>query len=282
MILSHNQASLQSTKKRRSTVKSALKVMKYGFFDLLRSRWIIIYTLFYLVVTSGLLYFGGDANQAVLSTLNLVLLVVPLISLVLGLSYFYYTRDFIELILTQPIGRSSVFLGHFAGLALPLVAAFLLGSGLPFLLAGVRQGADWRVIASLMVAGTLVSLIFSALAFWIGLVNEERVKALGLALAVWLGLTMIYDGLLLLFSILMQAYPIERSLIILSLFNPIDLSRILVLLQLDTAALMGYTGAVFQRFFGSYLGILISLGSLILWTALPIYFGLRSFKKKNF
>ncbi len=282
MILSHPQTTLEPRAKRRSALKSALKVMKYGFFDLLRSRWIIIYTLFFLAVTSGLLYFGGDANQAVLSTLNLVLLVVPLISLVLGLSYYYYTRDFVELILTQPIGRSSVFLGHFSGLALPLVAAFLLGSGLPFLLAGVRQGADWRVIASLMVAGTLVSLIFSALAFWIGLLNEERVKALGIALGVWLGMTMIYDGLLLLFSILMQAYPIERSLIILSLFNPIDLSRILVLLQLDTAALMGYTGAVFQRYFGSNLGILASLGSLLIWTGLPVYLGLRSFKRKNF
>ena len=263
-------------------MNAALKVMKYGFFDLLRSRWIIIYTLFFLAVTGGLLYFGGDPSQAVLSNLNLVLLVVPLVSLVLGLSYYYYTRDFVELMLTQPISRLSVFLGHYAGIALPLVGSFLLGSGVPFLIYSLRNEADLSVIGSLLISGSLVTLVFSALAFWIGLANEERVRALGIALGVWLGMTMLYDGLLMLFIVLMQAYPIERALIGLSLLNPIDLSRILVLLQLDTAALMGYTGAVFKTFFGSIWGILISTASLLLWTVIPVVLGLRAFKRKNF
>jgi hypothetical protein len=43
-------------------------------------------------------------------------------------------------------------------------------------------------------------------------------------------------------------------MIILSALNPIDLGRILFLMKFDIAALMGYTGAVFQRFFGSGLG----------------------------
>lgn len=268
--------------KRTSSVNAALKVMKYGFFDLLRSRWIIIYTLFFFAVTGGLLYFGGDSSQAVLSTLNLVLLVVPLVSLVLGLSYYYYTRDFVELILTQPISRPSVFIGHYAGIALPLVGSFLLGSGGPFLIHAARNEADWGVIGSLLISGSLITLVFSALAFWIGLANEERVRALGIALGVWLGLTMVYDGLLMLFIVLMQAYPIERALIGLSLLNPIDLSRILVLLRLDTAALMGYTGAVFKTFFGSIWGVGISTVSLLLWAIIPVLMGLQTFKRKNF
>nr|AWJ66277.1 nitrous oxide reductase maturation transmembrane protein [uncultured bacterium] len=269
------------TKKRR-VMNPAFKVMKYGFFDLLRSRWILIYSLFFMAVTGGLLYFAGDPNQAVLSTLNLVLLVIPLVSLVLGLSYSYYSRDFLALILTQPIARSGVFLGHYAGIALPLLASFLLGSGLPFAIFALRNEADLAVIVGLLSAGSFVTLIFSALAFWIALVVEERVRALGLALGLWLLLTMLYDGLLLMFIILMQAYPIERALIGLSVLNPIDLSRILVLLQLDTAALMGYTGAVFQRFFGSGWGISISLVSLSLWTIVPILLALRAFQRKNF
>ena len=265
-----------------SRTNSALKVMKYGFFDLLRSRWIIIYTLFFFAVTGGLLYFGGDPNQAVLSTLNLVLLVIPLVSLVLGLSYYYYARDFVELILTQPISRSSVFLGHYAGIALPLVGSFLVGSGVPFLLYAGRSEVGWGIVGSLLLAGALLGLVFSALAFWIGLMNEERVRALGIALAVWLGLTMVYDGLLMLFIVLMQAYPIERALIGLSILNPVDLSRILVLLRLDTAALMGYTGAVFQGFFGSAWGGVISTVSLLFWTVAPMLMGLRAFRRKNF
>src|SRR5690554_2261444 len=111
--------------------------MKYAFFDLLRSRWLIAYTAFFAVATSGLLYFGDEPVQAALSSLNLVLLIVPLVALMLGMNYFYYTRDFVQLILTQPVSRSSVFLGQFAGVALPLAGAFVVGTGVPYLVYGL-------------------------------------------------------------------------------------------------------------------------------------------------
>jgi Cu-processing system permease protein len=263
-------------------VNTALKVIRYSFFDLLRSRWLIIYTLFFLSVTSGLLYFAEDPSQAVLSSLNLVLLVIPLVSLVLGLSYYYYTREFVELMLTQPLSRRDVFLGHYLGISLPLAGAFVTGTGIPFLIFGLRNEVDVAVIVSLIVAGALISLVFSSLAFWIGLANEERVRGLGIALGVWLALTVVYDGLLLLFIVLMQQYPIEQTLIGLSMLNPIDLSRILVLLQLDTAALMGYTGAVFQRFLGSDFGLTLSAGALVLWIVIPVLLALRTFLRKDF
>ena len=61
-------------------MNTTLKVMKYAFFDLLRSRWLIAYTLFFAAATSGLLYFGDEPSQAALSSLNVVLLVVPLVA----------------------------------------------------------------------------------------------------------------------------------------------------------------------------------------------------------
>ncbi len=263
-------------------MNTTLKVIRYSFFDLLRSRWLIIYTLFFLSITGGLLYFGEDANQAVLSVLNLVLLVIPLVSLVLGLSYYYYTRDFVELMLTQPLSRRNVFLGQYLGIALPLAGAFILGTGIPFLIFSFRNQVDITVILSLIGAGTMISLVFSSLAFWIGLANEERVRGLGIALGVWLALTVVYDGLLLLFIILMQQYPIDQTLIGLSMLNPIDLSRILVLLQLDTAALMGYTGAVFRKFLGSGLGLVMSGVALVVWVLVPLALAQKTFLRKDF
>jgi Cu-processing system permease protein len=52
--------------------------------------------------------------------------------------------------------------------------------------------------------------------------------------------------------------------------NPIDLSRTLILLKLDISALLGYTGAVFKKFFGTQLGFWISMLVLLLWTVIPI------------
>ena len=63
-------------------MNTTLKVMKDAFFDLLRSRWLIVYTLFFAAATAGLLYFGDEPSQAALSSLNLVPLVVPLVALI--------------------------------------------------------------------------------------------------------------------------------------------------------------------------------------------------------
>jgi len=92
----------------------------------------------------------------------------------------------------------------------------------------------------------------------------------------------VYDALMLFFVVAAQAYPIDRAMIGLSVLNPIDLSRILVLMQLDTAALMGYTGAVFRTFLGTALGTTLSIAALLTWIAVPVVLGLRTFRRKNF
>jgi Cu-processing system permease protein len=263
-------------------VNTTIKVMKYAFFDLLRSRWLIVYTLFFAAATTGLLYFGDEPSQAALSSLNLVLLVVPLVALMLGMNYYYYTRDFVQLILTQPVSRPSVFIGQYAGVAMPLAGAFVVGTGVPFLVYAFSAPVNVSMVVSLLVSGALISLVFTALAFWLGIANEERARALGLALGVWLLLTVVYDGLILFFIMLAQAYPIERAVIGLSLFNPVDLSRILVLMQLDAAALMGYTGALFRTFLGSGLGVALSVTALVVWVFVPTLLAGRSFRLKNF
>jgi Cu-processing system permease protein len=66
-----------------------------------------------------------------------------------------------------------------------------------------------------------------------------------------------------------------------SAFNPIDLSRILVLLKMDVSALMGYTGAVFKDFFGTTAGFIIALMVLILWIAVPAWLSTRKFNRKD-
>ena len=158
-------------------MNTTVKVMKYAFFDLLRSRWLIVYTAFFAIATAGLLYFGDEPVQAALSALNLVLLIVPLVALMLGMNYYYYTRDFVQLILTQPVSRPSVFIGQYAGVALPLAGAFVVGTGVPFLVYAFSAPVNVSMVVSLLVSGALISLVFTALAFWLGIANEERPRA---------------------------------------------------------------------------------------------------------
>ena len=65
-------------------------------------------------------------------------------------------------------------------------------------------------------------------------------------------------------------YPLENVAIGVTVFNPIDLARILILLKLDVSALMGYTGAVFKKFLGTSLGMGLALTILVIWAVLPV------------
>jgi Cu-processing system permease protein len=79
----------------------------------------------------------------------------------------------------------------------------------------------------------------------------------------------------------MADYPMEKASLVFSALNPMDLARILVLMQLDVSALMGITGAVFQNFFSSTWGVFISFVLLLLWVITPVFFGYRIFSKKD-
>ena len=263
-------------------MRVASKVMKHEINNLRRSRWVVGYALLLLLLTDALLRFGGGGSRAVVSLLNIVLIFVPLVSLIFGAMYLYGAREFIELLLAQPIHRGALFLGLYSGLALPLVGAFLLGVGLPFAWGGGGEGALAGPLTILLLTGVLLTLAFTALAFLISLLFEDRAKGLGLAILLWLAATALYDAFLVLVVTLFADYPLERPLIGLTLLNPIDLGRILLLLRLDTAALMGYTGAVFERFFGSMWGLAIAGGALVGWTALPLALGFARFRAKDF
>lgn len=264
-----------------SSSKVTSKLAAYELRDVVKSRWILVYGLFFFAVAESLLWFGGSVQTALVSLLNVLLLVVPLVGIVFGTMYLYSARDFIELLLSQPVNRRQLYAGLYAGLALPLSGAFVVGTGLPFLL-HAGAGVDVAALGTMLFSGVALTLVFVGFAFPIAIMNDERVRGLGFALGLWLLTCLVYDGLVLIVIQLGADYPLEVPAIVLMLLNPVDLARTLLLLQFDVAALMGYTGAVFERFFGSVLGLGLSVGALALWVVMPFMLGLRRFAGKDF
>jgi Cu-processing system permease protein len=263
-------------------MKPGVRVLKHELDNLRRSRWVWGYALLLLLLTDALLRFGGGGPRVVVSLLNVVLLFVPLVSLVFGAMYLYGAREFIELLLAQPVRRPALFVGLYGGLSTSLAAAFAIGVGAPFLWGARGDGSVVGPLAMLMIVGVLLTFAFVALAFLIALLFQDRAKGLGAAIAVWFTATALYDALLVFVVTAFSDYPLETPLIGLTLLNPVDLGRMLLLLQVDTAALMGYTGAVFEKFFGSRAGLVLAAGALIGWTILPFWLGLRRFRMKDF
>ena len=76
-------------------------------------------------------------------------------------------------------------------------------------------------------------------------------------------------------------YPMEKPMLALSMLNPIDLGRIILLLQLDISAMMGFTGALFRDFFGSNQGIISAIAVMLLWMGIPTFLAIRKFNNKD-
>jgi len=249
---------------------------------LLRGKWVVGYALIFLVLTDSLLRFGGGGAETLLSLSNVMLLFVPLVSMIYGILYIYQSREFVELLLIQPINRSVLYWGLFLGISTPLMAAFILGAMLPLGWHGILM-LDGTASTMVLGLGGVLTLIFASLGFVLGLLfYEDRIKGFGFTIVIWLFLAILYDGLVLMLVFTFGDYPLEQFVIAVSMLNPIDLARIMVMLEFDISALMGYTGAVFNRFFGSSMGIITASGMLAIWLAVPMWFGLRVFEKKDF
>lgn len=259
-----------------------LKILKYSFYDLMRSRWSYVYLAFYLLLGVVLLFLNNDLSKAIITLMNVIIVLVPLIGTIFGVMYYYNSKEFTELLLAQPLKRSSIFMGQYLGVALSLSMSLIIGLGIPFVFYGLfRSSVIWD-FSLLLITGTFLTFIFTALAFNIALSNENKIKGFGYAILLWLFLAVIYDGLFLMSLVMFEDYPLDKFSLIGSMLNPIDLSRTLILLKLDISALLGYTGAVFKKFFGTNFGLILSFFVLSIWVFLPLLRIAISSKRKDF
>ena len=262
-------------------VSMASRIARYGFRDVARGRWIIAYGLALFGIAQALVSFEGDVTRAAAGLVNVTLLVTPLVGLLFGTLYLYAARDFNRMLLAQPVGRLELFNGLYAGVALPLLAAELLGLGLPLLIGAISQGTPiGGPLRLLLVVGAL-TLVSLSLAFLVAVTVRDRAAGMGVAILLWLTLTVLYDGL---FAAAAMALPhtlLEKPALVATLLNPVDTARILLLMEFDAAALMGYTGAVFRAFFGGATGLSIACGALAAWIVVPLLIARRRFRRAD-
>lgn len=252
------------------------KLLKYVITDIIQNKIVLIYTAILLVISFSVFNLETSASKGVASLLNLVLLIVPLISIIFSTIYIYNSSEFIELLVSQPLKRKTIWISLFLGLSISLSVAFVVGVGIPVLL---YQADTTGVI--LILSGLFLTIAFVSIALLAAGLTRDKAKGIGFAIALWLFFAIIFDGVVLFLLFQFQDYPLENAMVVMSFFNPIDLSRIQILLQMDISALMGYTGAVFREFFGSATGIALSFAGLSLWILVPLLFSLRTFKNKD-
>ncbi len=253
-----------------------MKLSRYVLYDILRSKIVIAYTLFLFVVSLSMFQMEEDSSKAMLSLMNIILIVLPLVSLVFTTIHYYNSYEFIELMLSQPLSRKRILLSEFAGISLSLLSAFFIGVGIPVLLYAASDTG-----MAIVFTGAALTLVFTSIAFFASVIARDKAKGIGAALLLWFYFTLIYDGIVLLILFSFSDYPLEKFTLLISALNPIDLGRIFIMLKMDVSALMGYTGALYKDFFGSGTGLLFTIGIMTLWIIIPLWLAVRKFKKKD-
>lgn len=252
------------------------KIYKHVIADIIRNRIVLFYTLLLIIASLSVFSLEDTSSKGLLSMLNIILMIVPLVCLIFSTIYMYNSSEFIELLLSQPLQRKTIWWSLFIGLITALGMAFFVGAGLVIL---IFEPSFLGLM--LVICGLLLTFIFTAIALLAAVLTKDKAKGIGLSIILWLFYAIIFDGIVLFMLFQWADYPIEKFMIIISMLNPIDLARILILMQMDVSALMGYTGAIFKDFFGTTGGIFLSFSTLILWVILPFICSLRYFKKKD-
>lgn len=252
------------------------KLTKFIVQDLVSNWILLLFSIFLLMASMGLFFMEGQADKALLGILNLCLLLVPMMAVVFSTIYYYNMYEFTVLMLAQPMKRRQVLGSIMLGLGIAFSIVVVIGVGIPVLIMNGTVAA-WVLVG----VALLLAWVFVALAILAGAITRDKARGMGLALLFWVYFVLIFDGLVLMLMYNFSDYPIEKLVLGITFLNPIDLGRIMVLMQTDAAALMGYSGAVFRHFFEAWWSVLVALAILGIWALLPASLSIRIFQSKD-
>jgi Cu-processing system permease protein len=246
-----------------------------------RSRWTqgfaaVFAALSLAVAGSGYVLSGGagvqDFARTAASLTQLVLLLVPLTSLVIGVLALSPDRGEAEMLYSQPVARRKVLFGQLAGLFTALAAAEAIGLGGAGLIIFARSGPLGAGAYGLLFAAALsLTAIFLGIAALLASGPPgRRARALAIALIVWFFAVVLFDVAVLGLASLLPSGAASKTLILAVLANPIDAVRTGTLLGIEGTTAFGAASLALLRFTKGPAGAALLLAlSVLLWTAIP-------------
>ena len=259
-----------------------------------RSRWTQVFAAVFAglslaVAVAGYALSGGhgvqDFARTSASLVQLVLLLVPLSSLLIGVLSLAPERGAAELLFSQPVSRATILLGQSAGLWAALTAAQAIGFGAAGAVVFSHRGDEGLDGFVLLFAGSSVlTAVFLGIAAFLaaGSAGRRRMRALALALVVWFVAVVLFDVAALGLASLLRSGTASRVLIVSVLVNPVGALRTGALLALEGTTAFGTASLAFLRFTKGPAGAAALLSaSLLLWTVVPFALAARRLSKAD-
>lgn len=247
-----------------------------------RSRWTQVFAAVFAVLAlavaaSGYVLSGGhgfqDFARTSASLVELVSLVVPLASLLMGVLALAPERGTAELLYAQPVARRTVLLGKLLGLFAALSAAECVGFGAAGLVVFSQAGEEGGGGYALLVLGSiLLTAAFLSVAALLAAaaVGRKRLRALAVAVVVWFVAVVLLDVAALGAASLLPSGTASRLIVAAVTVNPVGAVRTGALLAIEGTAAFGSASLAFLRVTrgGVGAGVLLAT-SVALWIVVP-------------
>lgn len=254
----------------------------------IRSRWTQVFMIVFAVLalavaSSGYILSGGhgiqDFARTSASMLQLIVLLVPLASLVIGVLSFDGERGYLEVLFSQPVSRERILLGQMSGVIAALAGAEMIGFGAAgvviFSNVGGEGIASWLLLLASAIALTAIFVSIAA-RIAAGSIGSGRTRALAIALVVWFVMLIVFDVAALGAASMLSSGHASRLLIIAALANPVDAIRTGALLATEGTSAFGAASLALLRFTNGPLNTgLAIVASVLFWIAFPAFLAMQ-------
>ncbi|HRF75531.1 MAG TPA: hypothetical protein PLB46_03100 [Chitinophagales bacterium] len=164
------------------------KIGQLVLIDIFKNKIVLIYAVVLLIITWSVFMLEDTSGKGLLTLLNVILLVVPLMSLLFSTIYLYNSAEFIELLVSQPVKRQQIWLSLYFALSLSLAGAFVIATIIPLLLF-----CNLAQALMMTITGFAVTLVFISLGFVASIISRDKAKGIGIAILMWLYFALLFD-----------------------------------------------------------------------------------------
>ncbi|WGG49986.1 ABC transporter permease [Rugamonas sp. DEMB1] len=252
-----------------------------------RNWWVLAVAVIFALFALAIAYFGTAQQGAVgfhgiditiASLVSLVIYLVPLIAVILGYDAIVgeQERGSLELLLSMPITRFEILLGKFLGLSAALAVATTLGFGAGLLPLSSQLGPDDLFhYAGFVGSAVLMGMAFLSLALCLSVIAQDRMRASGMAIAMWFFFVLIFDLLLMGLLVLSNGTLSSGVFAGLLMLNPADVFRLLNIFNSEQVQTMYGLATVMPD---SLTNPLVLLSIMLSWIVAPFLLANWRFK----
>lgn len=259
----------------------------------LRNRWIIASIIGLGLFALSLALLGstpvGEVKASALdittiSLASLSVYLIPLIALMLAFDAIVgeAERGTLILLLTYPIKRWQVIAGKYFGHICILSLAIIIGYGLAGFYISLNHSTasvEWTNYLRMIVTTILLGSVFLSIGYLISVLARERSTAIGVSIATWLLLIVVYDFMLLGLVLGDNEQLINGNILTTIIYlNPADIYRLFNLAGNESARLISGMGDLAGTVL---LQSWSMIAALLFWIIAPLVLAATIFHRKE-